>query len=207
MGKARVTRISLAADQHRDSRANPVMTSGRWIVMARDYADTVVQDAWDEHRSLLVWEAIAVRRPAREVALAHLGVHADFTGPLFPGDDGGDFGGVIAVDEYREVLARFPLAGSGSAGVQDIMCGLYRDKPATTFDNFAGDFGAANGVDGRGAGRERNSTLASMVAGLDFEVAYGGRGGERSDCTTMASEPLIGGEYWGLFELSSILVV
>ena len=36
-----------------------------------------------------------------------------------------------------------------------IMCGLCKTKPATTFDNFVSEFGAEFGLDGKGAEREK----------------------------------------------------
>ncbi|KAI1135317.1 hypothetical protein F5Y05DRAFT_178848 [Hypoxylon sp. FL0543] len=133
----------------------------------------------DAHRARLVWDAIAlhttgsiaVHHPAPEVALAHLGVMADFQGPLFP--PGG--GAVIAEAEYREVVRHFPLAGFGREGVKEIMCGLCREKPETTYDNFVSAFGLAFGVDGKGGGREefaaamkRGEPLWKILEGLGY---------------------------------------
>ncbi|KAI1353258.1 hypothetical protein F5Y01DRAFT_323443 [Xylaria sp. FL0043] len=78
-----------------------------------------------------------------EVAAVSLGVMADFQGPRFAADPWGDPakrvdtpGAVITVDEFREVMAAFPYAQFGEERAKEIFCGLSRDKPATTFDNF-----------------------------------------------------------------------
>ncbi|KAI0884520.1 uncharacterized protein GGS22DRAFT_200318 [Annulohypoxylon maeteangense] len=137
------------------------------------------ETGWDGHRRNIVWDAIAlhctpsiaVHHPSPEVALAHLGIMADFLGPKFPPGDGA----VISVEEYKEVLAAFPMKGFGSEELKEIMCGICREKPDTTYDNFVGAFGARFGVDGKGAGAEefkkeieRREPLGMLLGGLDY---------------------------------------
>ncbi|KAI0142583.1 hypothetical protein F4776DRAFT_676398 [Hypoxylon sp. NC0597] len=112
----------------------------------------------NEHRVQTIWDAIALHttasialyHPAREVALAHLGVMADFSGPMFPPGNGA----VITEAEYREVARHFPLAGFGTESLVNVMCGLCRDKPETTYDNIVSGFGLEFGLDGKGGGKE-----------------------------------------------------
>ncbi|CAJ2511066.1 Uu.00g066910.m01.CDS01 [Anthostomella pinea] len=117
---------------------------------------------------------------APEVSLAALGIMADFAGPAFPADPNNnhdnnpsasgdrnrnhqnkngtgeeqELGQVITVEEYKEVVRLFPLAGFGREFSKEIICGLCRDKPATTYDNFQAGFGLHFGLDGLGGGRE-----------------------------------------------------
>ncbi|KAI1397287.1 hypothetical protein F4819DRAFT_490682 [Hypoxylon fuscum] len=136
-------------------------------------------ESWDHHRTQLVWESIALHctgsialhHPSPEIALAHLGIMTDFMGPLFPPGDGT----VVTEDEYREVVAHFPLAGFGPDGVKEIMCSLCRDKPETTYDNFVSAFGLAYGIDGKGEGREEyrkameeQEPTKKLLAGLGY---------------------------------------
>jgi hypothetical protein len=141
-----------------------------------------------------------------EVATAHLGITADFTGPRFPANPWGDpssssssplsprswssanpsnnpttdaIGTVITIEEFREVLGAFPYAGFGEQGVRGILCGLCRDKPATTFDNFVGKVGSGRefdlDLDGKGKDREvyENSWLkANANVNLTANFAF-----------------------------------
>ena len=77
-----------------------------------------------------------------------MGILADFVGPNFP-----LAGNPITVEKYKEIVGAFPRAGF-SGEVVDILCGLCRDKPETTFDNFASGFGKLYGLDGQGGGKE-----------------------------------------------------
>ncbi|KAI1084390.1 hypothetical protein F5B20DRAFT_294292 [Whalleya microplaca] len=142
---------------------------------------------WDAHRQDLIWSSIALHttgsialHAAPETALAHLGIMADFAGPLFPG-------GAISEAAYREVLGLFPLAGFDSAACKEILCGICRDKPATTFDNFVSEFGREFGLDGKGGGKEEfrrewEEALPSkkLLSGLDYlnELVKEGQGGK-----------------------------
>jgi hypothetical protein len=89
---------------------------------------------------------------------------ADFVGPRFPSDPWADPstqpqspsppGAVITVEEFREIARAFPYVGFGLESTKAILCGLCRDKPVATFDNFVGGFGREFGLDGKGGGRE-----------------------------------------------------
>jgi hypothetical protein len=87
----------------------------------------------------------------------------DFLGPKFPADPWADpssssvppvLGAVITTAEFREVLGAFPYAGFGADSAKAIFCGLCRDKPVATFDNFVSAFGREYGLDGQGRGKE-----------------------------------------------------
>ncbi|KAK8145569.1 hypothetical protein G3M48_004250 [Beauveria asiatica] len=115
--------------------------------------------AWDESRIQRCWDVIALhttfsiaRYAAPEVAVAACGIFADFQGPNFPNGPGGD--NLITLDEYAAVMALFPRAGFTVDGFTHLMCGICRNKGATTFDNFVGDFGAQYGLDAAGTGKE-----------------------------------------------------
>jgi hypothetical protein len=82
-----------------------------------------------------------------------MAVMADFMGPAFPNGPGQD--NLISLDEYRAVMALLPRKDFTSEGLKQILCGLCRTKPSTTFDNFVGMFGLRFGVDGRGGGKEQ----------------------------------------------------
>ncbi|TQV95438.1 metal dependent phosphohydrolase [Cordyceps javanica] len=117
---------------------------------------------WDKNRIQKCWDVIALhttfsiaRYAAPEVAVAACGILADFQGPYFPNGPGGD--NLITLDEYHAVMELFPRAGFTTDGFTHLMCGICRDKSATTFDNFVGEFGAQYGLDGAGAGREKFS--------------------------------------------------
>lgn len=108
---------------------------------------------WDKHRSQLMWDAIALhatpsfaQHKQPEVIIAHYGVMADFFGPALPG-------GLITVEEYKEIVTAFPRIGFRTQFLE-IMCGLCAFKPETTYDNFVSDFGVEYGVDGKGKGKE-----------------------------------------------------
>ncbi|KAK0654996.1 hypothetical protein B0T16DRAFT_339678, partial [Cercophora newfieldiana] len=117
------------------------------------------ENGWDKHRLQLLWDAIALHtNPSvamfkeAEVVVAHLGITADFLG-VYLGAELGGVGPLISVDEYKEIVTAFPRAGFKDDLV-DIMCGLCKTKPATTFDNFVGEFGLEFGLDGKGANKQ-----------------------------------------------------
>lgn len=135
-------------------------------------------DNWDDARLNRLWTAIALHAspsfawhaPAPEIVLAHFAITVDFFGPYWfptctqpPAEQEheekrphrqGEAGAYITVDEYRAVTARFPREAFGRGGMQAKLCALCRRKPETTYDNFAGLFGRAFGLDGRGGGRD-----------------------------------------------------
>ncbi|OAA56775.1 metal dependent phosphohydrolase [Cordyceps fumosorosea ARSEF 2679] len=137
-------------------------------------------DAWDQNRVQRCWDAIALhttfsiaRHAAVEVAVAACGILADFQGPHFPYGPGHP-DNLITADEYHAVMGLFPRAGFTGEGLTKLMCGICRDKGATTFDNFVGDFGERFGVDGAGAGKAAFSRARSdanvvnlLLGGLD----------------------------------------
>ncbi|KAF8866150.1 hypothetical protein BDZ45DRAFT_780764 [Acephala macrosclerotiorum] len=80
-----------------------------------------------------MWDSIALHATGSfalhkeaEVKITHLGVMADFFGPELPG-------GLITVDEHKEVIKAFPRDGFQEQFLQ-IMCGLCAFKPETTYD-------------------------------------------------------------------------
>ncbi|KAK4949562.1 hypothetical protein LTR10_012180 [Elasticomyces elasticus] len=95
---------------------------------------------WDKHRGQLLWDAIALhttpsiaQHKEPEVAATGLGIFADFVGnDAVPG--------TMTVEEYNAIVAKYPRHGFRE-GVKEIMCGLCRTKPETTYDNFVADFG------------------------------------------------------------------
>lgn len=115
---------------------------------------------WDQHRIQRCWDSIALhttpsiaKYAAPEVALTALGILADFMGPAFPNGPSAE-DNLISIDEYHAVMKVAPRSGFTPDGFKDIMCGLCRDKPATTYDNFVGLFGVEFGLDGHGDGKE-----------------------------------------------------
>ncbi|RYP40988.1 hypothetical protein DL767_001304 [Monosporascus sp. MG133] len=139
------------------------------------------ETAWDAHRLQLVWDAIALHttpsiavHKEAEVAAAHFGILADFLGPYFTPSGNGKLGAVISVEEYREIVRAFPREGLKDELIQ-IMCGLCREKPDTTFDNSVSEFGLEFGMDGKGAGKEefkaewevKGHMMPMLLGGLD----------------------------------------
>jgi hypothetical protein len=111
-------------------------------------------DVWGARQMQLVWDAIALHTTGSiaqhkepEVALVAFGISADFAGPNLPPQ------GIISIAEYEEIVMAFPRLGFKDSIVEAI-CGLCRDKPDTTFDNVAGEFGRNFGYDGHGHGKE-----------------------------------------------------
>ncbi|KAK0749005.1 hypothetical protein B0T18DRAFT_436685 [Schizothecium vesticola] len=128
---------------------------------ARDFFLSHAGGEKDARRVQLVWDAIALHttpsialHKEREVAVAAMGIAADFQGAYFSLSGGaGELGGLITVEEHQEIVRGFPREGFRGELV-GIMCGLCRDKPETVVDNFVGDFGVVYGLDGEGGGRE-----------------------------------------------------
>lgn len=161
---------------------------------ARDFFLSHAEGDKDAQRVQLVWDAIALHTTPSialhkqpEVALAAMGIAADFSGAYFsldfapPSDD--KLGGVITVEEHREIARAFPREGFQKEFV-GIMCGLCRDKPATVVDNFVGEFGVVYGLDGEGGGREEwegkvreGRLVGRLMGGLEraLELEEGGK--------------------------------
>lgn len=69
-----------------------------------------------------------------ELRTCCMGINTDFTGPeKSPG-------GVMTRAVWEEVLKEFPRLNF-KEGVLNAVCGLCRNKPDTTYDNFAADIG------------------------------------------------------------------
>ncbi|KPM45284.1 hypothetical protein AK830_g1274 [Neonectria ditissima] len=125
--------------------------------------------AWDEYRIQRAWDAIALHttpsiamHAAPEVALTNLGVTADFLGPNFALGPGSS---LISKQEYQTVMKLFPRSGFTFEGLKNVMCSICRTKPASTYDNFVGEFGVKYGTDGQGAGKD---DFAEAVEGSRF---------------------------------------
>ena len=100
-----------------------------------------VGEEWDSRRLQLVWDAIALHTTTSiawhkeiEIIATSYGISADFSGPEGP------FGEQLTWEEYRKIVDELPRLGF-KEGVREIMCGLCRTKPETTYDNFVGQYG------------------------------------------------------------------
>ena len=119
---------------------------------------------WTEQRVQLVWDAIALHTSPSislhgqpGVAVVTSGIMADFFGPNTPG-------GVITVDEFKEVIKAYPRLGF-QAELKNIACGLCRNKPETTYDNFVGLYGCRD-VPGFKVEWEKHQALEMLEGGL-----------------------------------------
>lgn len=108
------------------------------------------KDAWDERRTQLLWDAIALHtqpdiawHKEAEVKATQFGVFADFGGPTLVNQ----FGMELSQHEWTAICEKFPRTGF-KEGVKKALCGICSSKPATTADNFVGDFGDRYGVEG-----------------------------------------------------------
>lgn len=122
--------------------------------LARQFLALEAGKEWDKHRLQLSWDAIALHTTGSialhkeaEVILVRLGIGGDFLGPNIPPK------GLISLEEYREIVDAFPRLDFKEEFL-NIMCGLCRDKPDTTMDNFVAGFGCEYGFDGKGTGKE-----------------------------------------------------
>lgn len=116
-----------------------------------------------------IWHAIAMHTvpsiatysPSPEVRIIELVSGADFYGPSTPG-------GWITKQFWDELLKAFPRLGFREE-FKNALCGLCREKPETTRDNFVADFGEWL-VDGyeRGTGRARR--LDEAIRKVDEET-------------------------------------
>ena len=130
--------------------------------LAREFVLSKKNGDWDKHRVQLSWDAIALHtigsiaiHKEPEVALVKFGITSDFAGPNLPPK------GLISPEEFKEVVDAFPRLEFKDELIS-IMCGLCRDKPETTFDNFVSEYGREYGLDGKGTGKKE---LARKVAG------------------------------------------
>ncbi|KAL1405727.1 hypothetical protein Q8F55_007397 [Vanrija albida] len=131
-----------------------------------EYSEAQLQEVWDAI-ALHTTPSIALHKQP-VVALTALGILADFTGPYHPA-------GAISVAEFQEVVGAFPRLAFRDE-LPRTLCGLCRDKPGTTFDNFVGEFGAAllEGEEGDAyrEQREKNSARNLLLGGLDAVKQY-----------------------------------
>jgi len=105
---------------------------------------------WDEHRVQLLWDAIALHtqpdiawHKEAEVKATQLGIFADFGGVAVLRS----FDLELSEAEWLDICKEYPRVGF-KEGVKSVLCGLCASKPATTFDNFVGDFGEQFAVSG-----------------------------------------------------------
>ncbi|KAL9607908.1 MAG: hypothetical protein Q9167_007229 [Letrouitia subvulpina] len=111
-------------------------------IAARDFlAGSKHARHWHPRRVQLVWDSIALHTTPsissykeNEVKICGLGIGADFLGPA------GSPPGALLQDEYDAIVKEYPRTGFVQT-VKDIFIGLCRTKPATTYDNVAGDIG------------------------------------------------------------------
>jgi hypothetical protein len=92
----------------------------------------------DGRRAQLIWDSVALNSTPSigmykeaEVALCTAGIGLDFGGPDYDR---------FPPDEMQAILAAFPRLGMKRA-FTDAICRICVDRPETTYDNFAGDFG------------------------------------------------------------------
>ena len=144
--------------------------AARGFVQEHIAADTSSSSKWSDHRLSLLWDAIALHTTPSislhkqpEVAVVCMGITSDFLGPNMPG-------GLITVDEYKETVRAYPRLGFAGE-LKGIMCGLCRDKPETTYDNFVGHFGARD-LPGYKEQWEKNQVLGMLEGGLKMCEQY-----------------------------------
>ena len=95
---------------------------------------------WSDHHLQQIWYAIALHTTPSVslhaepfVSAVSYGIMADFRGPNMPG-------GLITVDEYKEIMQAYPRLDFASQ-LREISCGLCKNKPETTYDNGFAWFG------------------------------------------------------------------
>jgi hypothetical protein len=116
---------------------------------------------WDRHRVQLVWDAIALHATRSiaihkeiEVQSCYFGISADFVGPEMAQ------GGVLTREVWNSIAAVYPRSGL-KEGVKEILCGLCKTKPMTTYDNWVGDWGVRFIP---GYNRDENSALNRVLS-------------------------------------------
>ncbi|KAF2466355.1 uncharacterized protein BDR25DRAFT_306174 [Lindgomyces ingoldianus] len=101
---------------------------------------------WNKHRIQLVWDAIALHSSPQiaafkesEVALANAGIFTELLGVDVSKQL---MGGVVGMSqqEFDGIAKEFPREGLRGY-LREIMCGLCRTKPETTYLNFVSGFG------------------------------------------------------------------
>ena len=135
---------------------------------------------WDKHRVQLMWDAIALHTTPSiahhkepEVLATQLGIMADFLGPNLPLP-----GSPITIEEYKEIVSTFPRLGFKDE-IRGIFCGMCKNKPEVTYDNFVGEYGKIYGLDTKGGGREEftkrveeRNLVRMLEGGLDACVQF-----------------------------------
>ncbi|KAI4139597.1 MAG: hypothetical protein L6R39_006209 [Caloplaca ligustica] len=108
---------------------------------AREFLKREGGNGWDKHRLQVVWDAIALHTTASlawhkeaEVVATSYGIGTDFTGV-----EGAPMG-LLTQAEYDAVVREVPRLGMKDA-FKEVMCGLCRTKPATTYDNQCSEWG------------------------------------------------------------------
>lgn len=102
---------------------------------ARDFARN---EGMDDRRVQLIWDGVALNSTPSialykeaEIALATMGIGLDW----------GGFGyDALTEDEIAAIIAEFPRLGMKERFTQAV-CRIVETRPATTYDNFARDFG------------------------------------------------------------------
>lgn len=91
----------------------------------------------------MLWDAVALHTTAsiaihkeKEVKATCVGIGAEFV----PFEQA--YGGVLTKEIWEGIVEVFPRTNF-KQGVTEILCGLCRTKPETTYDNFVGDLGEA----------------------------------------------------------------
>lgn len=112
---------------------------------AREFLKKNTSPLWEERKVQLVWDAIALHTTGSivfhkepEVVACAYGIWADFQGP--DRIAGASPGTLLTWEEYRAVVKEFPRLDLMN-GLKEVMCGLCRTKPETTYDNTVGEWG------------------------------------------------------------------
>ncbi|ERF70560.1 hypothetical protein EPUS_07981 [Endocarpon pusillum Z07020] len=136
------------------------------------------KEKWDEEHLDRLWYAIALHTtpslalhaPAL-TALTELAISADFSGPNVQFHGAGNARvQLITPAEFKEILHTYPRLGFKEK-LREIICGLCRNKPQATFDDFAADFGKRL-VPGYIEKLEDASVMKRLEGGLDATVQF-----------------------------------
>jgi len=107
---------------------------------ARDFIKATANGSkYDDHCLQQIWYAIALHTTTSIslhaqpfVAAVAMGIMSDFLGPNMPGG--------VSIEEFKEIVGAYPRLGMAGE-LREVMCGLCKKKPETTYDNFVGLFG------------------------------------------------------------------
>ncbi|MDE1995843.1 MAG: HD domain-containing protein [Rhizobiaceae bacterium] len=111
----------------------------RFEIEGADVARSFVRDrGFDERRAQLIWDSVALNSTPSiglfkeaEVSLCTAGIGLDFGGRQYD---------AIPQDEMAAILEAYPRLKMKKR-ITDCFCCIIESKPATTYDNFARDFG------------------------------------------------------------------